>query len=704
MLQEMLLALAGHPGSAFEPPAPPAGGVPAADAGLRPPGPSPVRCRAALRGGVLGPPEVALLEGLAALGFHCGELSRWAAAEALPRPGSPPGSRSHYRRALAGALQGCLGDYRAAVLTLEREARGLLGQNAVLPLSALSAELGEYEALLPRLHALVWRVSEGGGEAGGGLRGGALLGLLHEGSHSGVPAERGSVRRLFLAAHGVFLRQLVGWMAHGLLLDTCGEFFVQARSREEAGTKQGALWGSEVEVEGGEASGGAEEWHEAFHVDRALLPPYVRDEVAAAALFVGKAVRVLRRPFRSSSRQAAPHSGAAGMAPAGASDAGVWSPEDAARITGALAHLHGGSTFDRLAFERAILHVQGLLAQQLWESLMERALLPRHLQALKDYFLLARGDFFHALLLETGGLFAADPKPATAASDLEAAMGRAALKSNAEGDGYFPLVSPRLRALDGAGESPVRTHQGHRIHLPAYDSWDGVSLVYCVDWPLGLLLTPEVLGQYNCLFQYLFRLRRVQFELDTAWAGLRTAAKTSGGGTAVSDVGGGFAAAWRLRHDMSHLVNNLLIYIQVDVIEAQHHRLEQGVAAAKDFQETEALHRAYLSALVAQCFLDIPTVSGMLQSVMQLCKRLQLLVAGPALEPGAVEALSAEFLRKSNTLYTVLKSDRLAGGDRAPYLRQFLLRLNFNDFVDTSVKRSLQAARKLTRTPPTVLE
>ena len=682
----------------------------AAAAGLRPPGPSPVRCRAALRGGVLGPPEVALLEGLAALGFHCGELSRWAATEALPRPGSPPGSRSHYRRAVAGALQGCLGDYRAAVLTLEREARGLLGQNAVLPLSALSAELGEYGALLPRLHALVWRVSEGGGEAGGGLRGGALLGLLHEGSHSGVPAERGSVRRLFLAAHGVFLRQLAGWMAHGLLLDTCGEFFVQARVRAAAGTKPGALWGSEVEVEGGcgggEASGGgAEEWHEAFHVDRALLPPYVREEVAAAALFVGKAVRVLRRPFRSSSREAAgAHPGAAGMAPAGASDAGVWSPEDAARITGALAHLHGGSTFDRLAFERAILHVQGLLAQRLWESLMERALLPRHLQALKDYFLLARGDFFHALLLETAELFAADPKPATAGSDLEAAMGRAALKSNAEGDGYFPLVSPRLRALDGAGESPVRTHQGHRIHLPAYDSWDGVSLVYCVDWPLGLLLTPEVLAQYNCLFQYLFRLRRVQFDLDTAWAGLRTAAKTSGAGATVSDVGGGFAAAWRLRHDMSHLVNNLLIYIQVDVIEAQHRRLEQGVAAAKDFQETETLHRAYLSALVAQCFLDIPTVSGMLQSVMQLCKRLQLLVAGPALEPGAVEALSAEFLRKSNTLYTVLKSDRLAGGDRAPYLRQFLLRLNFNDFVDTSVKRSLQAARKLTRTPPPVVE
>ena len=163
-----------------------------------------MRCRGELRGAALSPPEAALLEGLAALGFHCSELSRWAGAEALPRPGAPAAARSFYRRALAGGLQEILGAYRAAVLSVEREARGLLGAGAVLPLSALSAELGEFEALLPQLHALVWRVAEGD------IRGGALLGLLHEGTRSGAPALRGSLRELFAAAHGVFLRQLAG--------------------------------------------------------------------------------------------------------------------------------------------------------------------------------------------------------------------------------------------------------------------------------------------------------------------------------------------------------------------------------------------------------------------------------------------------------------------------------------------------------------
>ena len=209
--------------------------------------------------------------------------------------------------------------------------------------------------------------------------------------------------------------------------------------------------GGGEEEEGEAAAGGADEWHEGFRNDRGLLPSYVRDEAAAAALFVGKAVRVLRRPFRAGARGwegRRPAGESAAMLPAGGGgDAGAWTPEDAAGVMRALEGLHCAEDFDRFSFERAVLNVQSVLAKRLWESLMERASLPRHLQALKDYYLLARGDFFHALLLETGELFATDPKPATAAVDLEAAVGRAALKSNADGDCFFPLVSPECGPL-----------------------------------------------------------------------------------------------------------------------------------------------------------------------------------------------------------------------------------------------------------------
>lgn len=41
-----------------------------------------------------------------------------------------------------------------------------------------------------------------------------------------------------------------------------------------------------------------------------------------------------------------------------------------------------------------------------------------------------------------------------------------------------------------------------------------------------------------------------------------------------------------------------------------------------------------------------------------------------------------EFNKKSNSLYTILRSSRLAGSQRAPFLRRFLLRLNFNSFFE----------------------
>jgi len=41
-----------------------------------------------------------------------------------------------------------------------------------------------------------------------------------------------------------------------------------------------------------------------------------------------------------------------------------------------------------------------------------------------------------------------------------------------------------------------------------------------------------------------------------------------------------------------------------------------------------------------------------------------------------------EFNKKSNSLYTILRSSKLAGSQRAPFLRQFLLRLNYNSFFE----------------------
>ena len=60
------------------------------------------------------------------------------------------------------------------------------------------------------------------------------------------------------------------------------------------------------------------------------------------------------------------------------------------------------------------------------------------------------------------------------------------------------------------------------------------------------------------MFQYLFRLKRLQLELEEAWAALK------GGRESPPVVGSGSAPLWHVRAHMAHYINNLLIYIQVN--------------------------------------------------------------------------------------------------------------------------------------------
>ena len=65
---------------------------------------------------------------------------------------------------------------------------------------------------------------------------------------------------------------------------------------------------------------------------------------------------------------------------------------------------------------------------------------------------------------------------------------------------------------------------------------------------------------------------------------------------------------------------------------------------------------------------------------------------GAAMEHEArVEELTADFRRRMDVMYSTLCSEHLQHNQRAPFLRQLLLRLNFNDFME---KAAMKAATK----------
>ena len=57
-------------------------------------------------------------------------------------------------------------------------------------------------------------------------------------------------------------------------------------------------------------------------------------------------------------------------------------------------------------------------------------------------------------------------------------------------------------------------------------------------------------------------------------------------------------------------------------MEAQYRTMAERVAAADDFAEAQRAHRSFLAALTAQSFLDLASVSSIVEVIIQLSSAL----------------------------------------------------------------------------------
>ena len=266
-----------------------------------------------------------------------------------------------------------------------------------------------------------------------------------------------------------------------------------------------------------------------------------------------------------------------------------------------------------------------------------------------------------------------------------------------------------------------------RIRAPSYDGWDGVGMSYEPPWPIGLMLTPPVVRTYGTMFQFLLRMRRCSRELDKCWAALRRLDVVGGNFVTSFDTGrplssqsqleprstlagarsGGAVLhqVLQLRHALSHVVTNLLVYVMVDVVEPSFRRMLANLEAPDaDYINVERLHTRMLADLAAQSFLDVPAIVAVYEEVLSLERRLSAIIftraGGPSslaqspgasrarssgLDASAVNSLQADFHDTVKKLLAFLQGGKLLGGARAPSLRRFLTRLDYNGFFGVGI-------------------
>eukprot|EP00267_Zea_mays_P022871 XP_008648027.1 uncharacterized protein LOC100381625 isoform X1 [Zea mays] len=579
----------------------------------------------------LQPSERTAIERLISLGFYYRELNRFATESRdlswiqssidVSSPHSDNTQKgkvrkgSVYRRAIANGITEILSVYRSAVLQVEQN----LLSDPLPILATVTHGLNKFEVLLPPLYELVMEIQHKD------IKGGQLLNLLHKRCHCGVPELQSCIQRLLWHGHQVMFNQLTSWMVYGILQDQYSEFFIRRQDDRDVENESSQRDVSDKLKQKLAKDTSLASWHTGFHVSLDMLPEYIHMRIAESILFAGKAIRVLRNPSPSATlqdpviRTVGSHGmqssvGGSGVPKELANFSNIRAEEllpqaEADKIDSMLKELKHSSEFHKRPFESAVGSIRTIAANHLWQLVVVRADLNGHLKALKDYFLLAKGDFFQCFLEESRQLMRLPPRQSTAEADLMIPFQLAALKTIGEEDKYFTRVSLRMLSYGmksstsqkdlqkpNASELPSQGKAASELTL---DGWDSIALEYSIDWPLQLFFTPDVLSKYRKVFQYLIRLKRTQMELEKSWAAVMHKdhadfsdyCKDRKNNSATQLRRQRSKPLWRVREHMAFLIRNLQFYIQVDVIESQWNVLQSHVQDSHDFTELVSFHQ-----------------------------------------------------------------------------------------------------------------
>ncbi|KAI3805912.1 hypothetical protein L1987_21800 [Smallanthus sonchifolius] len=633
-----------------------------------------------------------VIENIVKLGFYYRELDRFATKSRnlswiRSRNESPVlptselsketiGNQSVYMRAIANGIVEILTVYRSAVLHIEKK----LMSDSLPILATVTQGLNKFFVFLPPLYELILEIERDGNY------GGKLLNLLYKRCHCGVPELQTCIKRLLWHGHQVMYNQLACWMVYGILHDQYGEFFISKQQKRNSEQESSHTDNIQKMAHGSNSDQSLSDWNMGFSISLEMLPEYIPVSVAESVLFAGKAIRVLRNPcssFRSvdvlTHQETGPQTFKESLRKEPSLNTTLTGDEllpqsEADKIESRLKNLQESSEFHKRSFEEAIGSIRTIAASHLWQLVVVRADLNGHLKAIKDYFLLAKGDFFQSFLEGSRELMRLPPRQSTAEADLMVPFRMAIIKTISD-DRYFSKVSLRVNIRSNQVDLQKSKVSGaggfSALSDTSLDGWDGISLEYSVDWPLQLFFTEEVLTRYQRIFQYLLRLKRTQMELEKSWESVMQQGhldfanrhhnhentKTS------QQRQQHLRPMWRVREHMVFLIRNLQFYIQVDVIESQWNILQSHIKESHDFTDLVEFHQAYLSALISQSFLDIGSVSRILDGIMKLCLQFcwKLENQDDDVSIDELERITEEYNKKSNSLYTILRSSRLAG-------------------------------------------
>ena len=469
-------------------------------------------------------------------------------------------------QSLRSAIGVELRSYLGLVATLESQIRRALTK---LDENASHSDLGKAGVTLKR--CVVWtreatlglRLMSAIVESTKGKKGGELISLIHNFSSShGDPFVHTFAEKLLSQITRPFYNMLRAWIYDGELEDPYLEFFV-------------------FENQDHKDSGATSVWEHKYRIRDEMIPSIITTDFANRVFLIGKSLNFIRY---------------------GCGDSG-WVESYSKSATRELNFGDMGelSTSTDEAYKTVMARLISLME--------DKFALFSHLQALKKYLLLGQGDFI-ALLMESLASNLDRPANSQYRHTLTAQLEHAIRNSNAQHDSADVLRRLDARMLElSHGEI----------------GWDVFTLEYRIDSPLDVIITPWASKQYLKVFNFLWRVKRVEFALSTTWRRVQTGARG-----VLSSPKDNLGADWKIARgrlaEMIHFVNQLQYYILFEVIEAGWAHLQKAMRKPDATLDTLiSAHTAYLRSITRKGLLGGGTTA--IDFTAQLHELLKLMLA-----------------------------------------------------------------------------
>ncbi|KAJ4402355.1 Microtubule-nucleating Tub4p (gamma-tubulin) complex component [Neurospora sp. IMI 360204] len=448
-------------------------------------------------------------------------------------------------QSLRAAISKELRSYLTLVATLETQIRRALSE---LDESAPRGGIGKTGVTLKR--CVVWTR-----EATMGLRlmsliaeesknkhGGQLITLIHSFSSShGDPVVAAFAERLLVDVTRPFYDILRRWIYDGELLDPHMEFFVREQNPHDEEKKDA------------KAKGQMSVWNSKYEIVKDMVPSIITSDFSKKVFLIGKSLNFIRHSCGDHK----------------------WVEDYSKKASRELKY------GDTTTLEAWIDEAHRETMSHLMHLLSDQFRVFDHLEALKRYILLGQGDFI-ALLMESLAPNLDRPAGAQYRHTLTAQLEHAIRGSNAQYDD--PEITNRLDA--------------RMLQLSHGDiGWDCFTLEYKIDAPVDVVVTEWGNRQYLKVFNFLWRIKRVEFALASTWRKCMTGAR---GVLQTSDEK--VLQTWKSTRgvlaEMVHFVGQLQYYILFEVIESSWTELQKNIHKENcTLDDLITAHTKYLTSI-----------------------------------------------------------------------------------------------------------